>query len=692
MSNAIKVIFVFILGFSSANFVNAQKDLKKADKLFESRLYEQAIPGLKKAVQADPKNANLGMKLATCFNNIGDNIGAIRAYEAILKSNGILPVEAQLSYGHALKSVGLYDKAQKIYWDHKKYNPTVSEHFALGCDFAKNMLEENEKYEISLFKYNSKRSDFGATFYKNKIVFASFKNSNSTGNPVMSQICIENDTYDGVDVMKSIANPNKGVGPLSYSRDSKMVAYTKQSFMDGTVQVDPQADNMEVFYALTNQDGSFKDEIDFPYNDKEYSTAFPQLSFNGNAMYFASTMPGGFGGYDLYVSYFKNGDWSKPENLGETVNTAGNEITPFFDGLYLYYSSDYSHGLGAFDVFSSKVVDGKWSFGENLGNGVNSPADDYYFMINPDSGEMFFTSNRLGGRGNDDIYVAREFEVIEYAIVDDSNEDNVYIPKSVSLEDLTPISRTRPEMSTDIVKVNLPAKQTRNERAVPVNDKVNIKLIDNLPGDKVKPAVENEEMSLFGARKIALGEIFSAKSGVYFIQLAALSQSRGNVDKFRNLVQFGSLYKVYHTTFTKIKLGYYLDRQEASEVLNSIKRLGYNDAFITYETLDGAEMELVASSYEVNDYKANSFDYVNQSKYKVRLGSYSDPLWFDTSNVKDIGKIEQWSKGKWTIFILSGFGDLESAQSAMIKAQNRGYRDAEIVIDNNGILERLKQN
>ena len=75
--------------------------------------------------------------------------------------------------------------------------------------------------------------------------------------------------------------------------------------------------------------------------------------------------------------------------------------------------------------------------------------------------------------------------------------------------------------------------------------------------------------------------------------------------------------------------------------------------------------------------------------YKIRLASYEDPIWFDTNKVNDIGVIEQWSKGEWTIFVLSGFNNLEEAQIAKLAAVNRGYRAAEVVIDRNGILEKM---
>lgn len=704
MSKGIRTLIVGIMLLSVVS-LQAQQGIKKANKQYELKAFDLAITNYKAALLDDATNPMLYLKLADCYRYTGQYIEAIRSYEKVIKQEGQLPHSHSMEYAHTLKKVGLYDKAQKVYWDNKPFDPITSEHYALGCDFSKNLLSENERYEVSLFKFNSKQSDFGVSFFKDRIVFASYRD-NSGSEESGAQLFIEKEDGSGMKKLRSPIKEQYGIGPLSYSRDQKLVAYSKNNIQDGFEHIYNDAKDFSIYYAITDDQGDFHNEEAFPFNSAEYANAFPNLSYNGSAMYFASTMPGGFGGFDIYVSYFKNGSWSKPENLGPTINTIGNEITPFFDGLNLYYSSNYSHGLGGFDIFSSKVVDGKWSFGENMGNGVNSPADDYYMMVMEGSGEMYYTSNRLGGKGNDDIYVAREYQIVEYAS-QEVQEENVFVPKALSLGDLAQVtSSPNKETNNDKIAVNLPI-ETKNEirkepTVIQVNDKTKIKLVEDVTEEKVIPNVNKKitetateasaEVSLFGARKISLGEVYSNNNGVYFIQLAALSRSKGNIDRFRNLVQFGNLYKVYNTNFTKIKLGYYLDRQEASDVLNSVKSEGYGDAFLTFESMNSSSMELVASSYEQNDYQDNSFEYRSQSKYKVRLGAYSDPLWFDTKKVKDLGKIEQWSKGSWTIFVLSGFGNLEGAQSAQIQAINRGYADAEIVVDNNGILERLKQN
>jgi len=149
-------------------------------------------------------------------------------------------------------------------------------------------------------------------------------------------------------------------------------------------------------------------------------------------------------------------------------------------------------------------------------------------------------------------------------------------------------------------------------------------------------------------------------------------------------------------------LGYFTDRKEAEDILVKVRANGYKDAFIAFEVLNTAQMELILTGTDEQSFTDNgnfntrnpevARDYKSGNKYKVRLASYEDPIWFDVNKVKDLGRIEQWTKGGWTIFILAGYADLETAKKAQIQANNRGFKTAEVVIDNGGILERLKQN
>ena len=689
-------ILVAMLASSS---LIGQNLLKKANKQFDLRAYDQAIENYLQVIEEDPGNNEVKLKLAESYRLTNQFIESISWYDKAVADQSVYAEDMLINYAHTLKNVGLYDRAAKVYQKFASIDENVSSHFAQSCDYAEELLKQQDQYKIQMMKFNTKASDFGVSFFNDLLVFCSFDTDNATAGAnnasekVGNLLYIENENTTGVEKLRSQLKEMHGIGPLSYSANDRMVAYTKNNFINGYKQVYHDEENMSVYYALVDENGDFEMEKPFPFNGSDYSTAFPHLSFGGSALYFASNKLGGFGGFDLYVCYLKNGTWTRPENLGPSVNSRGNEITPFLKDGDLYFSSDYHQGLGGYDIFKSSVKNGSWSFAENMGKGINSPADDYYFTMNQYTGEMFFTSNRMGGRGNDDIYVASKKEFIELAAINVIEE----MPEARVLNAPKPGMNNASQI--DDIKVTVSGKSDDTAVATTVTNKTEIEVISNL--EKAKTFTSFTSKSLYGARRISTGEVINTSERVYFIQLAALKHSRGSIESYNGLLQYGNLYKFYKTGSTKIKLGYYADKFEADDVLRKVRGMGYNDAFITNEPMNDSDMELVRSS---NSFTGNTTSSLvgndvttttsvrTSGNYKVRLAAYEDPLWFDVEEVKDLGSIEQWSKGSWTIFILSGYNTLEQAQSALRKAKNRGYSDAEVVIDNNGILERLTRN
>lgn len=133
----------------------------------------------------------------------------------------------------------------------------------------------------------------------------------------------------------------------------------------------------------------------------------PSLSPDINDLYFVSDRPGGYGGLDIWVTHFKFGLWQLPINLGQQINTAGNETAPFIssDNKTLYFSSDGHLGLGGSDLFfSKKISDTVWEQPKNLGTPINSTADDNSIFVCPNGINAIFASDRGNAGGNLDIY------------------------------------------------------------------------------------------------------------------------------------------------------------------------------------------------------------------------------------------------------------------------------------------------
>lgn len=156
------------------------------------------------------------------------------------------------------------------------------------------------------------------------------------------------------------------------------------------------------------KDGIVGDEMELAVNKPEqYSVSDPFWDASTNRLYFSSNKDGGYGDADLYyITYVGNGQWLEPVGLGETVNSLGNERTPYIDAKgNLYFSSDGWGGLGGLDIYKSENTGDGWGKPENLGAPINSTRDDFFFQFNPELPDRgVFSSDREGGKGMDDLY------------------------------------------------------------------------------------------------------------------------------------------------------------------------------------------------------------------------------------------------------------------------------------------------
>ncbi len=199
----------------------------------------------------------------------------------------------------------------------------------------------------------------------------------------------------------------------------RIVAFTKNNFTEGVRQIPSSGLQLTLYLAEVNSDGDWTNATPFPHNGTTFSSGYPCFSPDGKALFFASDRPGGYGGFDLYVSYRIGNNWSAPENLGLTVNSLGNEISPFYDGQSLFFSSDFHKGFGGMDIFRAEESNGRWATIFHAGNGLNSSYDDYGFVFDGLRSIGYFVSNRPGGKGNEDIYkVEKELDNVVIKVSD----------------------------------------------------------------------------------------------------------------------------------------------------------------------------------------------------------------------------------------------------------------------------------
>jgi len=183
-------------------------------------------------------------------------------------------------------------------------------------------------------------------------------------------------------------------GPVSFSGDFKTMVFSQQRPSGSNRDYDPLG-----LYFADNVDGAWLNIRAFEFNDDFAWLFSPALSKDGRTLYFAANLEDAIGGFDLYVSKLKGGAWTKPENLGPSVNSEGNELYPFVHSSgTLYFSSDgHDDNLAGYDLFETTKIGGKWNQAVKLPQPFNSLSNDYHVYFRDDYKGGYFTSNRRGG-------------------------------------------------------------------------------------------------------------------------------------------------------------------------------------------------------------------------------------------------------------------------------------------------------
>ncbi len=192
-----------------------------------------------------------------------------------------------------------------------------------------------------------------------------------------------------------------------FTKDGKTIYFTRNNVNGKKARKDKKNTSNLKIYKASLVNGYWVNVKELPFNGEDFSVGHPALSPDEKTLYFVSNMPGGFGGTDIYkVAIQGKNIYGTPINLGKSINTSDKEMFPFVgEDNTLYFSSNGYLGLGLLDIFQSKInKDSTYSSAKNLGHPFNSKRDDFSFYINEDGKRGFFSSNRKGGKGDDDIY------------------------------------------------------------------------------------------------------------------------------------------------------------------------------------------------------------------------------------------------------------------------------------------------
>lgn len=398
---------------------NAQRvPLKKADRYFELFKFDKAIKQYEKVLDKYPGNEVANERLAACYRLLGKTEQAEAWYAKAVQKEGAAPILTYY-YAQALRSNGKYEEAKAQYeaYASKAPDDPRGSSLANAMDTLSVIKADSLHYRVwNVDSLNTDVSEFSPAYYKdstlafvsNRTAVGKKKDVWADSQALLNLYLAEFGDSSKITVsdLQGKVNTRYHEGPLVFSKDLSKVYFTRNVVVNGfKKEGEDDIIRLNVFSA-DNKNGEWKNAKPLPFNSKDFSCAHPALSADGKTLYFSSDMEGGYGGYDLWkVTIDSTGGWGEPINLGDVVNSPGNEEFPFMheDGS-LYFSADAYIGFGGLDIYQTKETDGVWSKPANMGYPINTHYDDLGLIMNKEKNGGYLSSNRAGGHGDDDIY------------------------------------------------------------------------------------------------------------------------------------------------------------------------------------------------------------------------------------------------------------------------------------------------
>jgi outer membrane protein OmpA-like peptidoglycan-associated protein/tetratricopeptide (TPR) repeat protein len=394
--------------------------IKKGDKQYGDLAYIDAVKTYERVAEKGYKSVDLFQKLGNSYYFNAKLKEANKWYGELFGMNQEVEAEYYYRYSQTLKANEEYDKANQ-YLD-KFYKLSASDSRAnlyKGQKNYKEVIAKNSgRYEVTTTDINSKLADYGAALYEDKLIFATSRDSigisrintrwtsNSFTNLYSAKRAEDGTLSSPQKFSKSVNSKFHEDSPV-FTKNGKIVYFTRNNYTDGKVGKDQENAILLKLYRASLVDGKWIDIVEVPFNSDNYSVAHPALSADEKTLYFASNMPGTKGMSDIFkVEITGDNTYGTPVNLTGSLNTESRETFPYItEDNELYFASDGHPGLGGLDVFVTKLdKNGMPGAIINIGAPVNGPMDDFAFLIDKKTHSGYFSSNREGGKGLDDIY------------------------------------------------------------------------------------------------------------------------------------------------------------------------------------------------------------------------------------------------------------------------------------------------
>jgi outer membrane protein OmpA-like peptidoglycan-associated protein len=397
-------------------FAQSNKSLAEAERYFGIKSYDAALPKYLEAIQAGEKDPLVHYRAGICYQKspeLTEQIKAIPYFEYTVANGKDTPITLHYDLGdlylkdeNVPKALESFTKYRKLVNKADKKAVAQADDAIRTCSNAMALMSVPRDFKVNYFNsmINTKYTEYNPVVSADESVMAYTALRPNTGKTRTGDKFIE-ELYISYNNSGTWTEPQQvplaheyNVGTAGISADGqKMIV-----FMGGAT--DPGG-----LYQITKAGDTWsKPSLLTPnINTPKYLESTASITPDGKTIYFASDRLGGQGGLDIYrTTLLANGSWSAPVNLGAPVNTKSDEDAPFIhpDQKTLFFTSNGHNSMGGRDIFMSKLVGEKWSSPENMGYPVNTTANDNYFTLIADGTRAYFSSDRKGGHGGQDIY------------------------------------------------------------------------------------------------------------------------------------------------------------------------------------------------------------------------------------------------------------------------------------------------